>query len=136
MHYNQRHTQCIYSVSHLFPYQQVMDFQLTDLQYHIQDFSLLSLYRYLTVDYAFKSLHNFFQEAIETYQSEEGQEEEGNEDDDEDDSDDDRMCDVGDGFSLPSEIYKSLYQYQLDGILWFWRLFKKGMGGILADDMG
>ena len=61
--------------------------------------------------------------------------EEGNDDDEEED-DDDRVCDVGDGFSLLPQIYKSLYQYQLDGVLWFWRLFNKGMGGILADDMG
>jgi len=74
-------------------------------------------------------------EAIETYQLEEGQTEEGNKDEEED-GDDDGMCDVGDGFSLASEIYKSLYQYQLEGILRFWRLFKKGIGGILADDMG
>jgi len=66
---------------------------------------------------------------------EEGQTEEGNKDEEED-GDDDGMCDVGDGFSLASEIYKSLYQYQLEGILRFWRLFKKGIGGILADDMG
>lgn len=80
----------------------------------------------------------FFQEAIETYQSEEGQVEDGNEDGDEEEDDDDaeRMCDVGDGFYLPLQIYKSLYQYQVDGVLWFWRLFNKGMGGILADDMG
>lgn len=73
------------------------------------------------------------------YQSEEGQAEEGNGDEEEDgDGDDDGMsyCDVGEGFSLPSEIYKCLYQYQLEGILWFWSLFNKGMGGILADDMG
>jgi len=78
-------------------------------------------------------------EAIEMYQSEEGQAEEGNGDEEEDgDGDDDGMsyCDVGEGFSLPSEIYKCLYQYQLEGILWFWSLFNKGMGGILADDMG
>jgi len=73
-------------------------------------------------------------EAIDAYQSEEGQKEEGN--DDNEDDDDDGMCVVGDGFSLPSEIYKSLYQYQLEGILWFWKLFNKKMGGILADDMG
>lgn len=46
------------------------------------------------------------------------------------------MCEVGDGFSLPAEIYQSLYPYQLDGVLWFWNLYQKGMGGILGDDMG
>ena len=70
---------------------------------------------------------------MEKFKSEEGQAEEGDEDEEEDDE---KMCGVGDGFSLPSEIYNSLYPYQLEGILWFWRLFNKGMGGILADDMG
>lgn len=46
------------------------------------------------------------------------------------------MCEVGNGFSLPAEIYQSLYPYQLDGVLWFWNLYQKGMGGILGDDMG
>lgn len=65
-------------------------------------------------------------EAIERYKQEE----------DEEDEEDDGMCEVGDGFSLPAEIYQSLYPYQLDGVLWFWNLYQKGMGGILGDDMG
>lgn len=58
------------------------------------------------------------------------------EEDEDKENEDDGMCQVGNGFSLPSQIYKSLYPYQLEGILWFWKLFQKGMGGILADDMG
>lgn len=67
-----------------------------------------------------------FQEAIQRYKEEE-----------EEEDDDDGMCEVGNsGFLLPTEIYRSLYPYQLDGILWFWKLYQKGMGGILGDDMG
>lgn len=63
-------------------------------------------------------------EVIQKYQEEEeeGEEEETRE--------------VGEGFYLPTEIYTSLYPYQLEGVLWFWRLYQQGKGGILGDDMG
>ncbi|KAJ7333824.1 DNA excision repair protein ERCC-6-like [Desmophyllum pertusum] len=68
------------------------------------------------------------EEAIQQYKEEEEEEVEEEEDD--------GMREVGEGFSLPAEIYQSLYPYQLKGILWFWKLYKKGTGGILGDDMG
>jgi len=65
--------------------------------------------------------------AIERYREEEEEIEDG---------EDDGMCEVGDGFYLPAETYRSLYSYQREGVLWFWRLYQQGKGGILGDDMG
>ena len=49
---------------------------------------------------------------------------------------DDEMRVIGDGFSVHVDLYKRLYAYQREGILWMWSLHRRGKGGILADDMG
>ena len=55
----------------------------------------------------------------------------------EDDSEeDDEMVVIGKNFSLHKTIANNLYDYQKTGVLWFWKLFQKGSGGILGDDMG
>ncbi|XP_068679603.1 DNA excision repair protein ERCC-6-like [Montipora foliosa] len=69
-------------------------------------------------------------EVIQKYKEEE------TENDDDDDEEGDQTWEVGDGFFLPAEMYKLLYPYQLEGIRWFWRLYKQSKGGILGDDMG
>jgi SNF2 family DNA or RNA helicase len=46
------------------------------------------------------------------------------------------MCVIGDGFSIHVDLYKRLYSYQREGILWMWKLHRMNKGGILADDMG
>ena len=58
------------------------------------------------------------------------------EEEDDEEEDNDGMREVGEGFNLPTEIHQKLYPYQLQGILWFWRLHQQGKGGILGDDMG
>ena len=58
----------------------------------------------------------------------------GDESGSEEDGDD--MVNVGDGFHLYRELYEKLYQHQREGVLWMWKMYKKGKGGILGDDMG
>ena len=53
-------------------------------------------------------------------------------DDDDDDDDDEDM----EGFKLPKKIYNKLYSYQIEGVMWFWKLYEEKKGGILGDDMG
>jgi SNF2 family DNA or RNA helicase len=40
------------------------------------------------------------------------------------------------GLCVPKTIFKRLYPHQKAGVLWLWGLHRKGLGGILADDMG
>lgn len=40
------------------------------------------------------------------------------------------------GYKLPGDIHPALFEYQLNGVKWFWELHKKDCGGILADEMG
>lgn len=68
----------------------------------------------------------FLKEVIQTY----------NEEEEENNNDENQTHEVGNGFFLPAEVYKSLYPYQLEGVLWFWQLYKQKQGGILGDDMG
>lgn len=56
------------------------------------------------------------------------------ESDEEDENTD--MIDIGRQFYLHHSIANKLYDYQRNGVLWFWKLFKKKQGGILGDDMG
>ncbi|XP_057312734.1 DNA excision repair protein ERCC-6-like [Hydractinia symbiolongicarpus] len=56
------------------------------------------------------------------------------ESDEEDENTD--MIDIGHQFYLHHSIANKLYDYQRNGVLWFWKLFKKKQGGILGDDMG
>jgi len=46
------------------------------------------------------------------------------------------MTHVGNGFYIAKSLYDRLFDYQKDGILFLWRLFRKKKGGILGDDMG
>ena len=46
------------------------------------------------------------------------------------------MVDIGKKFLLHKSIANNLYDYQKEGVFWFWKLYKKGCGGILGDDMG
>jgi len=46
------------------------------------------------------------------------------------------MVHVGDGFYIAKQLYDRLFNYQHEGLLFFWRLFRKKKGGILGDDMG
>jgi len=46
------------------------------------------------------------------------------------------MVHVGDGFYIAKQLYDRLFNYQREGLLFFWRLFRKKKGGILGDDMG
>lgn len=68
----------------------------------------------------------FLKEVIQTY----------NEEEEENNNDENQTQEVGNGFFLAAEVYKSLYPYQLEGVLWFWQLYKQKQGGILGDDMG
>ena len=54
----------------------------------------------------------------------------------EDEDDDGGMVNIGNQFFLHESISNQLYPYQKQGVLWFWKLFKKKHGGILGDDMG
>lgn len=46
------------------------------------------------------------------------------------------MVNVGNGFFLYKGLHDKLYDYQREGVLWMWGLYKKHKGGILGDDMG
>ena len=46
------------------------------------------------------------------------------------------MVNMGDGFFLYKHLLDKLYDYQREGVLWMWGLYKKHKGGILGDDMG
>ena len=46
------------------------------------------------------------------------------------------MVEMKNGFKLHKSIFNKLYEYQKEGVMWFWQLFKKKTGGILGDDMG
>ena len=46
------------------------------------------------------------------------------------------MVHVGDGFYVAKQLYDRLFDYQCQGLLFFWRLFRRKKGGILGDDMG
>ena len=48
----------------------------------------------------------------------------------------DDMAHVGDGFYIAKQLLDRLFGYQRDGLLFFWRLFRKKKGGVLGDDMG
>lgn len=48
----------------------------------------------------------------------------------------DKMVEIGKKFHLHKSIADKLYQHQKEGVLWFWKLFRKKSGGILGDDMG
>ncbi|XP_028400404.1 DNA excision repair protein ERCC-6-like [Dendronephthya gigantea] len=50
-------------------------------------------------------------------------------------ADDDDEEDV-EGFKLPKAIHNKLYPYQIEGVMWFWKLYEEKKGGILGDDMG
>ena len=39
-------------------------------------------------------------------------------------------------FSIPSDLYESLYEFQKDGVAWMAGLHIPKIGGILGDDMG
>ncbi|XP_063964161.1 DNA excision repair protein ERCC-6-like [Lytechinus pictus] len=65
---------------------------------------------------------------LEAYLAENGSEDE--------DEEDDNMAHVGKGFYIYKDLYKRLYEYQKESLLWFWRLHRKQKGGILGDDMG
>ena len=43
---------------------------------------------------------------------------------------------VGNGFYLAKPLYASLFDHQLEGVLFLWGLFKEKKGGILGDNMG
>ncbi|XP_047126426.1 DNA excision repair protein ERCC-6-like isoform X1 [Hydra vulgaris] len=55
---------------------------------------------------------------------------------DENQEGDSDMIDLGENFLLHQSIANQLYSYQKEGVLWFWKLYKKKKGGILGDDMG
>jgi len=55
---------------------------------------------------------------------------------DEDVANAETMVHVGDGFYIAKLLYDRLFEYQKDGILFFWKLFRKKKGGIMGDDMG
>ncbi|KAL4223042.1 DNA excision repair protein ERCC-6-like [Mactra antiquata] len=57
-------------------------------------------------------------------------------DDSDDDDADNGMMHLGKGFYIYSDLYKSLYAHQQEGVLWLWSLFRRKKGGILGDDMG
>lgn len=81
---------------------------------------------YIVTDHSVLFCCFFLKEVIQTY----------NEEEEENNNDDNQTQEVGNGFFLPAEVYKSLYPYQLEGVLWFWQLYKQKQGGILGDDMG
>lgn len=56
--------------------------------------------------------------------------------DSEESDEDSDMVDLGNNFCLHKSISSKLYEYQKEGVLWFWKLFQKKQGGILGDDMG
>lgn len=56
--------------------------------------------------------------------------------DSEESDEDSDMVDLGNNFYLHKSISSKLYEYQKEGVLWFWKLFQKKQGGILGDDMG
>ncbi|KAK3736263.1 hypothetical protein QZH41_008090 [Actinostola sp. cb2023] len=76
-------------------------------------------------------LKEYIKEYTSTLQGEEEEEEE-----EEEDESDDGLVDIGNGYRLAKEINESLYPYQIQGLLWFWKLYNKKQGGILGDDMG
>ena len=39
-------------------------------------------------------------------------------------------------FSIPSNLYDKLYEFQKDGVAWMASLYLPKIGGILGDDMG
>lgn len=55
---------------------------------------------------------------------------------DSEEDEDDGMIEIVKGFSLHKDIHSNLYTYQIEGVLWFWKLFVTKKGGILGDDMG
>lgn len=78
-----------------------------------------------------KSIQYLFQEFIKEYTEEpEGENEQ------EEEESDDGLVDVGNGYRIAKEIKEALYPYQIQALLWFWKLFKRHQGGILGDDMG
>ncbi|XP_066919121.1 DNA excision repair protein ERCC-6-like [Clytia hemisphaerica] len=59
-----------------------------------------------------------------------------NEEEDEEEDEDPDMIDIGKQFYLHKSIANQLYDYQKEGVLWFWKLYNRKQGGILGDDMG
>lgn len=44
--------------------------------------------------------------------------------------------DLGDGLTVPGDIYPSLFDYQKTGVQWLWELYSQKVGGIVGDEMG
>ena len=40
------------------------------------------------------------------------------------------------GYSIPGDIYPSLFDYQKTGVQWLWELYSQQVGGIVGDEMG
>ena len=40
------------------------------------------------------------------------------------------------GFSIPGDVYPSLFDYQKTGVQWLWELYSQQVGGIVGDEMG
>ena len=40
------------------------------------------------------------------------------------------------GYSVPGDIYPSLFDYQKTGVKWLWELYSQQVGGIVGDEMG
>lgn len=43
---------------------------------------------------------------------------------------------LGDGFSIPGDVWRSLFPHQKTGVRWLYELYKQKVGGIIADEMG
>uniref|UniRef100_T1J2S8 DNA repair and recombination protein RAD54-like n=1 Tax=Strigamia maritima TaxID=126957 RepID=T1J2S8_STRMM len=54
---------------------------------------------------------------------------------DSEDDEDEMVC-LGNDFYLYNKLKIRLYSYQIDGVLFLWKLFGMKKGGVIADDMG
>ena len=43
---------------------------------------------------------------------------------------------ISDGYTIPGDVYPSLFDYQKTGVQWLWELYSQQVGGIVGDEMG
>lgn len=79
-----------------------------------------------------------YAERVEAARVEEAEEDEGGEGDEPlaaTRAPDDRMVALPNGLALPRRIHRALLPYQVTGVQWLWALHRRGLGGVLGDEM-
>ena len=80
----------------------------------------------------------FYAERVEAARAEEAEEDESRDGDEPlaaTGAPGDRMVTLPNGLALPRRIHRALLPYQVTGVQWLWALHRRGLGGVLGDEM-